>query len=47
MKKIFLLLAFSLMTLMSEAQAPAGFGRGQAAPAKPEVKTVKQTLVVL
>ena len=27
MKKIFLLLAFSLMTLMSEAQAPAGFGQ--------------------
>ena len=27
-----------------QEQAPAGFGRGQAAPAQPEVKTVKQTL---
>ena len=27
-----------------QEQAPAGFGRGQAAPANPEVKTVRQTL---
>ena len=27
-----------------QEQAPAGFGRGAAAPAQPEVKTVKQTL---
>ena len=27
-----------------QEQAPAGFGRGQQAPAQPEVKTVKQTL---
>ena len=27
-----------------QEQAPAGFGRGPAAPAQPEVKTVKQTL---
>ena len=30
--------------VFQQEQAPAGFGRGQAAPAKPEVKTVKQTL---
>ena len=30
--------------VFKQEQAPAGFGRGQAAPAKPEVKTVSQTL---
>ena len=30
--------------VFQQEKAPAGFGRGQAAPAKPEVKTVKQTL---
>ncbi len=30
--------------VFKQEQAPAGFGRGQAAPANPEVKTVKQTL---
>ena len=30
--------------VFQQEQAPAGFGRGQAAPAKLEVKTVKQTL---
>ena len=30
--------------VFKQEQAPAGFGRGQAAPAQPEVKTVKQTL---
>ena len=30
--------------VFQQEQAPAGFGRGAAAPAQPEVKTVKQTL---
>jgi hypothetical protein len=30
--------------VFQQEQAPAGFGRGAQAPAKPEVKTVKQTL---
>lgn len=30
--------------VFQQEQAPAGFGRGAAAPEKPEVKTVKQTL---
>ena len=30
--------------VFQQEQAPAGFGRGAAAPAQPEIKTVKQTL---